>query len=151
MISRQREGRVVLASAFGIWVLAHSISMMGYPAIMTPAHALAYPLITIATYQTVTNDLRAFGEELRSLSQRALSRTKGQIFLLEVSKAAGASLELPTILQIITDYGGLAFDADRVLLLLNDESKQPGYLRVAARYNPISAEEPDTVSKRIST
>lgn len=141
MVSRNREGRLTLAVAFGTWVVAHGISMLGYASIMTPANAFAYPLVAIATYQTITNDLRSLREALRLLSQRALSRTKGQLFLLEMSKAAGAPLELSSILQIITDYGGLAFDADRVLLLLNEESRPADCLRIAARYRPISPEE----------
>lgn len=144
ILTRRGDGRLLLVLAFGVLAAANAIAILGYTSIMGPANAFYYPLLAIATYQTITNDLRSFGDELRSVSQRALSRTKGQIFLLEVSKAASATLELSATLQIIADYSGLAFDADSVVLLLNDDDDQGERLEVAASYSPLATNDSDS-------
>jgi len=147
-LARRSEQRASLASAFGLIALANGLAILGYPALQAPLNALSYPLVTMATYQMITADLRSFGQELRSLSERSLHHLSEQSLLMEISRAAGESLEQEHILQVIADQSGLAFDADRLALLLN-ENDDAGRLRVMARYTALDDERDGSLQSHV--
>lgn len=140
---RRSEQRGILTFVFSLFALGNIAGLFGYGAIMDPLNAVIYPLLAVATYQMITSDLRSFGEELRSVSEQSLSHTKERVFLLEISRAASKSFELSTLLEVIAQYSGLAFDADRVTLMLFDD-RTAGRLQVAARYQPLSFGEAES-------
>jgi signal transduction histidine kinase len=136
VMARHSELRWALSLVYGSLGLGHAVALFGYPMAVDFGNAIAFPFVAVASYQMITKDLRSFGEELRSVSERSLSRTREQLFLLEVSQTVNAPLEMPTMLEVIANSSGLAFDADRVLLLLREE-ESTDQLAVAARYHPL--------------
>ncbi|MGC8826691.1 MAG: GAF domain-containing sensor histidine kinase, partial [Anaerolineae bacterium] len=147
---RLRELRFIPSLAFGLLTLGHAGVVLGYPLALRAACALAYPLFTLAIYQTITGDLRAYGSELRSLSRRSLDHTKERILLLELSRLARAPLDESTLLKVVADYSGPVFDLDGLVVLLknNEENGSEGW-PVAARYQSLNAQLPETAQTHL--
>lgn len=140
----RREQRAVLSTAFGLLTLGHAGAVLGAPLAQRAACALAYPLFTLATYQVITGDLRAFGSELRSLSRRSLDHTKERILLMELSRLARAPLDDHTLLKVVADYSGPVFNLDGLVVLLKDDGNSSAGWPVAARYQSLGNQFPET-------
>ncbi len=97
------------------------------------AHLAILPLFAIETYRSILADLGAYGLELQTLSKRALQQTQDLAFLLEVSQAIAASLDLTVVLKWISEAVARAVNADWAYVLLPvDDSVEE--LALVARY-----------------
>jgi signal transduction histidine kinase len=147
-LSRRNEQRLALAPAFGLVALSNGAALFGFVTLLEPLNGLAYLLWTMATYMMIVSDLRSFGQELRALSEKSLRHLSEQTLLMEISRAAAESLDQSHILQVIADQSGLAFDADRLVLLLS-ESDEAGRLHVMARYNALEDTRAESLQSHI--
>lgn len=144
LATHRREQRAVLTLAFGLLTLGHAGIVLGFPLALHAGSVLAYPLFALATYQTITADLRAFGSELRSLSRRSLDYTKERILLMELSRLARAPLDDYAFLKVVADYSGPVFNLDGLVVLLKDERNGSAGWPVAARYQSLGTQFPET-------
>jgi signal transduction histidine kinase len=145
----RREHRALLSLAFGLLTLGHAGVVLGYPIALRASGALVYPLFTLAIYQTITGDLRAYGSELRSLSRRSLDHTKERILLLELSRLARSPLDELTLLKVVADYSGPVFNLDGLVVLLKEEGNGSEGWPVAARYQSLNAQLPETAQTHV--
>jgi PAS domain S-box-containing protein len=100
-------------------------TQLGYLAALT--------LFAIETYRAILDDFGGTWRELQDIGVRTLQQTQEVAFLLEVSRAITASLDLPVILERVAESVARAVDADwaYVMLPVQDNVEQ---LIVAARY-----------------
>ena len=150
--ARARQQRIWLIMIFALLAMGNAAGLFGFAGLWELIDAIVYPLVALITYLTITSDLRAFAKELRSISERSLRHMTEQIFLMEMSRAASETLEKSNILRVVADSSGLAFDADRVLLLLSEPappSEREAMLRVAARYYPLTDQRADSLQSHI--
>jgi len=145
ILERRHEQRAILAPAFALSIVAGGGVLFGHTAWTPFLEAGFYLLLAVAAYQMITSDLRSYGQELRALSEKSLHHLREQTLLMEISRAAAESLEQPHIMQVIADQSGLAFDADQLALLLNEEDED-GRLHIAARYHALRDERADSLS-----
>lgn len=97
---------------------------------------LGYPLFAVAVYRSALQDMWAYRQELQAVSEETLRRTQELLFLVEISRAIGASLDLDTILHRVVESTTMALDADRcAIFLINPD--EPRTVRLAAQYTPL--------------
>jgi len=149
VVARRSEQRVVLAGAFGLAAAGNIAALFGYAAFRPVLDVLFYPLLAVATYQMITVDLRSFGHELRAISERSLRHTREQVLLMELGRAAAESLERSHIMDVIAKQSGVAFDADQVVLLLDEKEQDAGRLQVAARYYALDDTRADSLQSHV--
>jgi signal transduction histidine kinase len=122
-----------LGAAYGLCILGVTAGLLG----LRPAPLLALlaslPLFAIESYRAVLVDLGAYGHELQMVSERALEQTRDMALLLEVGQAVTASLELPVVLERVSEAVARAVDADWAYVLL--PADDPEAVVVAARYS----------------
>jgi len=96
---------------------------------------IAYSLLVVAVYRTALQDLYAYRRELETLSEESLRQTRELLFLLEVGRAVGESLELDAMLHNVAASVANALDADRSAVFLAGEEEESLWL--AAQYVPL--------------
>lgn len=139
-LRHQAEGSVTFLAAI-LLISAGSVLQVGLrPAVaniatcVRLANLAAYPLITVAIYQSITTGMRAHAQQLQDISQASLDQIKSMILLFEASRQVSSSLNLPTVLDHAVRGLVRALDADECAIAFPEES-DPGYLRLAAIYN----------------
>jgi PAS domain S-box-containing protein len=132
-VLRRQKFSLWLGGAFLISLLGAGFGLFGLETVALLGHLAALPLFAIETYRTVLSDLGAYELELQSVSERTLRQTQNMAFLLEVSRAVAASLELPVVLERVAESVARAVNADwaYVLLPLEDRAEE---FTLAARY-----------------
>jgi PAS domain S-box-containing protein len=90
-------------------------------------------LFVIVTYHTIQADWGEKGTRLQAASMQTLQQTQEVAFLLEVSRAITASLDLAVVLERVAESVARAVDADwaYILLPVEENSEQ---LAVASRF-----------------
>ena len=124
------------------WLVGAAVllSLLGASAVLAElllaaqlAHLAALVLFLLATYQAIVADLSAYGHELQAVGEEALRQTREMAFLLEVSQAVAASLDLSVVLERVSESVTLAMNTNWAYILLSPDDK-PDQLAVAARY-----------------
>lgn len=129
----RRRFSPLLGSAFLISALGAAGALVGFSLGARLAHLAILPLFAIDIYRSILADWGGYGRELWSATNQTLQQTQRVAFLLEVSRAITASLELPVVLERVVESIARAIDADWAYILL-PESKDTEYLVVTARY-----------------
>ena len=129
----RRDFSQLLGSAFLISVLGAVGALVGFPLGARLAHLAILPLFAIETYRNILVDWGSYGQELQSVSEHTLRQTQRVTFLLEVSRAIAASLDLSVVLERVVESIARAIDADWAYILL-PQDEDPESLVVAARY-----------------
>ncbi len=129
----RRRFSPLLGSAFLISALGAVGALAGLPLSARLAHLAILPLFAIETYRSILANWGGYGRELITVSEHTLQQTQRVAFLLEVSRAITASLDLPVVLERVVESIARAIDADWAYILL-PEDKDPEVLVVAARY-----------------
>ena len=129
----RRQHSVWLGCAFLISLLGATGGLLGIYDFSLLAYLAMLPLLAIETYATIVDDLSAFGRELQQVSDATLHQTQSMAFLLEVSHTIAASLELPVILERVTESIARAIDADWAYFMLPADDN-PDHLILAAQY-----------------
>jgi len=122
-----------LGAAFALPALGLGAGLLGIEQAPLLAFLVSLPLFSIEVYRTVLSDLGAYGHELQAVSARALRQTEDMAFLLEVGQAVTASLNLPVVLERVSEAVARAVDAEWAYVLLPADD-DAGVLTVAARY-----------------
>lgn len=105
---------------------------------------LGYPLLAVAAYRAALQDLWSFRQEMETLSEESLRQTREFLFLQEISRTLGESLDLGIVLPRMAESVAHAVDVDRAALLLIEG--EPQQVRLAAQYVPLQRpEEPNPV------
>lgn len=130
----RRRSSAWVGGAFLLSLLSAALGLPGYQPASLLSHLAALPLFAIETYRAIVADLSAYGLELRSISGQALRQTEEMAFLLEVGQAVTASLELPVVLERVSEAAARAVNAAwaYVLLTADDNLEE---LTIAARYS----------------
>ncbi|MDY6876390.1 MAG: ATP-binding protein [Chloroflexota bacterium] len=100
----------------------------------------SYPFFAIAVYRSALQDLGAYRQELQAVSEQALRQSQELHFLVEVSRAFGASLDLDTILHRVVESTAMAMSADRCAIFLTNPD-EPGTVLLAAQYTLLQRTE----------
>jgi len=129
----RRRFSPLLGSAFLISALGAVGALLGFPQGARLAHLATLPLFAIETYRSILANWGRYGRELRTVSEHTLRQTQRVAFLLEVSRAITASLDLSVVLERVVESIARAIDADWAYILL-PEDKDPELLVVTARY-----------------
>ncbi|MBN1179079.1 MAG: PAS domain S-box protein [Anaerolineae bacterium] len=138
---RHRLGYILPAVSFILLTLGNTLILLdgvlieGIIGLGRLINLIGYPLIVVAVYRSALQDLYVYRQELETLSEGSLRQTRELLFLVEVSRAMGKSLNLETVLKEMTESVGHALDADRVAILLTDESLET--VELAAQYVPL--------------
>ncbi len=122
-----------LASAFSLSLLGAVSGFLGFSAGALLGYLAALPLFAVETYRATVTGIGRYGQELQAADEQTLQRTQEVVFLLEVSRAITASLELPVILERVSEAVARSVDADWAYVLLPVEGN-PERFTVAARY-----------------
>jgi PAS domain S-box-containing protein len=129
----RRQFSAWLVCAWGVSLLAAAGGLLGWLQVAVLGHLAALSLFAIETYRAILADLAAFGYELQDVSERALRQTREMAFLLEVSQAIAASLDLPVVLERVSEAVARAVNADWAYILLPPES-DADKMAVAVQY-----------------
>ena len=124
---------------------------------------LAFPLLAISLYQSITSELTSMATEFQAISEPASRRTRQLMFSLESARFAVSTLDLATLLPGLTENVALALNADGCVIFLAEEPDKalppvpipdslppeaaemlqqmmaPPPLRVAAVYDPLGS------------
>ncbi len=129
----RRDLSWLVGAAVVVSLLGAAAGLAGLLLAAQLAHLAALVLFLVATYQAIVTDLSAYGHELQTISEEALRQTREMAFLLEVSQAVAASLDLSVVLERVSESVTLAMNANWAYILLSSDDK-PDRLAVAARY-----------------
>jgi PAS domain S-box-containing protein len=129
----RRRFSPLLGSAFLISAVGAIAALLGFQLGVRLAHLAILPLFAIETYRRILADWGGYGRELQTVSEHTWRQTQRVAFLLEVSRAITASLDLPVVLERVVESIARAINADWAYILL-PEGKDPELLVVAARY-----------------
>jgi PAS domain S-box-containing protein len=97
---------------------------------------IAYTLLAVAAFRTILQDMWAYRQELRAVSEEALRQTRELLFLVETTRALGGTVEIEQVLNRVAENIALALDADRCAILLSAPD-QPDQMVLAAHYTPL--------------
>jgi PAS domain S-box-containing protein len=122
-----------LLFAFVISFLGAGLGLLGLVQAAWALHLAALILFAIGTYGAILSDWGSYGQELQSVSERALRQTREMAFLLEVSQAIVASLDLPVVLERVSESVARAINADWAYILLPTDDDPRAFV-LAARY-----------------
>jgi PAS domain S-box-containing protein len=122
-----------LGCAFLLSLAGGIVGLTGFGQVAPALHLAALTLLAIETYRSILADLSAYGQELQSVSERALRQTQEMAFLLEVSHAIASSLDLSVVLERVSESVARAMNADWAYILLPVEGNDEA-LSIAARY-----------------
>jgi PAS domain S-box-containing protein len=131
-LRRRQQLSLGLGGAFLVSLLGAGSGLAGLQGAAQLAHLAVLTLLAMETYRAIMTDFSAFGLELQAVSDQALYQTQTMAFLLEVSQAIAASLDLPVVLERVAEAIARAVDADWAYILL--PADDPEELTVVARY-----------------
>jgi len=140
---RRRLGYSLPAVAFGLIALGNGLILFDQVGLGRLTNLIGYPLLAVAVYRAALQDLWAYRHELEKLSAGALRQTREHLFLLEVGRALGESLDPEAMLRRVAESVAHALDADRAAVLLAEDDE---HLRVAAQFVPLERPEGRHVS-----
>jgi two-component system phosphate regulon sensor histidine kinase PhoR len=132
-VRRRQHESLWLGIGFGLSGLGAISGLLGFPQGVMAGHLAMLFLLVIVTYQTIQADWGEQGTRLQAASMRTLQQTQEVAFLLEVSRAITASLDLAVVLERVAESVARAVDADwaYILLPVEENSEQ---LVVASRF-----------------
>lgn len=133
-IRHRKQSSLWLGSALLGSSLSAAIGLLDLPGVASLVYLATLPLFAIETYRAVLADLSAYGLELQTISKRALEQTRDLAFVLEIGQAIVASLDLPVVLERVSEAVARAVDADWAYVLLPVD-QDPETLVIAARYS----------------
>lgn len=122
-----------LGIAFGLSALGAISGLLGFPQGTWAGHLVALFLFVIATYHTIQADWGEYGTRLQTATMHTLQQTQEVAFLLEVSRAITASLDLAVVLERVAESVARVVNADWAYILLPVE-ENPEQLTVASRF-----------------
>lgn len=132
---RERLGYSMPAISFLLLTLGNSFILFDVVGLGRLINLLGYPLLIVTIYRAALQDLYAFRQELERLSKGALRQTHELMFLVEVSKLLGQSLELDSMLADAAESVCHSLDADRTAILLTDGNLTE--LQLATQFVPL--------------
>lgn len=133
-LRHHRDYAAWLGAAFLLSMLGNAIALVSpFSLATTLTHLAVLVLFVVTTYNAIFADLGAYGRELQDVSEEALRQTREMAFLLEVTQAVAASLDLGIVLQRISESVTLALNANWAYILLSPEPKSTE-MSVAACY-----------------
>jgi PAS domain S-box-containing protein len=132
-LRHRRQSSWWVGGALLVSLIGAGCGLAGLQQFALMGHLVVLFLFVIETYHTIHTDWSAYGQELQSVSQRALRQTQEMAFLLEVSQAIAASLDLPVVMERASEAVARALNADwaYILLPVDDDVEE---MSVAARY-----------------
>lgn len=110
---------------------------------------IGYPFFAIAVYRTALQDMWAYRQELKAVSEEALRQTQELFFLVEASRVTGESLDLDTILHKVVESVALALNADLCAVFLIDPDR-PDRIALAAQYATLQRTERATAHPELA-
>ena len=134
-VYRRRLGYIFPAISFTFLTVGNLLILFHLVGLGRLVNLIGYPLLVMAIYRAALQDLYAYRQELETLSEESLRQTRDLLFLVEVSRALGESLNLNTVLRNVAESVTHALDADRTAVLLRDED--PRQLRLATQFVPL--------------
>jgi len=129
-----RRSLLWTGGAFLLSLLSAGLALLGRQPAALLGHLAALPLFAVGTYRAIVLDLSAYGLELKAIGEQTLRQTEEMAFLLEVNQAIAASLELPVVLERVSEAAARAVNADWAYILLPKEGRGEE-MTVAARYS----------------
>jgi hypothetical protein len=129
---RERLGYSLPAVSFALMALGNGLTLFDQVGLGRLVNLVAYPLLAVTVYRAALQDLWAYRQELETLSEESLRQTRELRFLVEISRAIGESLDLPSILQRVVESVARALNADRAAILMTAEKADRIWL--AAQY-----------------
>lgn len=145
ILYRERLGYILPAIAFGVMTLGNSLTLFNQVGLGRLVNLFGYPLLAVAAYRAALEDLWAYRQELETLSEESLRRTRRLSFLLEVNRILEESTSLRTALEWVARSVTEALEADRTALFLLDEDAEE--LRLVTQFVSLqrpSEEQPAT-------
>ena len=132
--ARQRQAvSLWVGIAFAVSAVGAISGLLGFSQGVLVGHLATLALFVIATYHAIQVDWREYGTKLQVVSLRTLQQIQEVAFLLEVSRAITASLDLPVVLERVAESVARAIDADWAYILLPVQGN-PEQLTVASRF-----------------
>jgi signal transduction histidine kinase len=122
-----------LGIAFGLSALGAISGLLGFPQGALAGHLAALFLFVIVTYHIIQADWGEYRTRLQVASMHTLQQTQEMAFLLEVSRAITASLDLAVVLERVAESVARIVDADWAYILLPVE-ENPEQLAVVSRF-----------------
>ncbi len=122
-----------LIAAFAALAGSALLDMLLLPDLSRAGVLFAFSLFPIGLYQRALSDVRAIHETLREFSQSAFQQTQELATLLESSAYLPTSLDLDELLRKVVEHAAVGVDADRAIIVLNDESA-PQTMRLSSSY-----------------
>jgi len=132
---RRQLGYTLPAVSFALITLGNGLILLDQTGLGRLINLLGYPLLAVVVYRAALQDLWAYRQELETLSGESLRQTQELLFLVEISRAIGQSLDLDAILQQVVESVVHALNADRAAVFLTEEGKDE--LRLAAQHTPL--------------
>lgn len=138
------EERQFALSGFGALLagfVLHTVFASSYPLPNNPVwvrlmELIAYPLFSIAVYQSSIQSLRARSQELQNLSQISLDQIKGLISLFEATRQITSSLDLSDVLDGAARAVANSIGANQCAIALPEDGDDMSQLRLISIYNP---------------
>ncbi|HSJ55991.1 MAG TPA: ATP-binding protein [Anaerolineae bacterium] len=132
-LSTRRHTSPWLAVGYLLSASGVAATLVGQAQLLLYTLCVALSLFAVEIYRLVRADLTSYSQELQSVSISALQQTQDLAFLLEVAKAVASSLDLPVVLERVSEAVARAVEADWAYILLHSEDDSES-LVVAARY-----------------
>jgi signal transduction histidine kinase len=107
--------------------------LVGGAAVVMLGHLASLCLFMVGAYRRVVEDWAAYGRELKSAGDEIVEQAAELAFLLQITHAIGASLNLSVVLDRVSESVARALDADWAYVLLPEEGES-AVLTLAARY-----------------
>jgi signal transduction histidine kinase len=132
-VRRRRYASLWLGIALVVSAVGALSGLLGFSQGALMAHLVTLSLFAIVTYDAIQADWGEYGTKLQAASLRTLQQTQEVAFLLEVSRAITASLDLAVVLERVAESVARAVDADWAYILLPVQ-ENPEQLTVASRF-----------------
>ncbi|MBN1659904.1 MAG: GAF domain-containing protein [Anaerolineae bacterium] len=132
-LRNRRHSSLWMVAAYLVSAVGVVVMLAGQVQVQLYTFCVTLALFAVETYRLVRADLASYSQELQSVSESALQQTQDLAFLLEVAQAVAASLDLPVVLDRVSEAMARAVDADWAYVLLHSENDSED-LVVAARY-----------------
>ncbi|MBN1954025.1 MAG: PAS domain-containing protein [Anaerolineae bacterium] len=137
LLHRKRLGYDLPAVSFALIALGNGLIAFNQIGLGRLVNLMGYPLLAVTVYRIALQDMWAYRRELETLSEESLRQTRELLFLVEISRAIGESLDLDTVLQRVVEGVAHAVNTDQAAILLVQEGAE-NHVRMAAQYNPLS-------------
>lgn len=137
LVYRGQVGHSLPTVSFTLMTLGNGLILLDQVGLGRLVNLVAYPLLAASVYRAAIQDLWAYRQELETLSGESLRQTQELLFLVEISRAIGESLDLDMILQRVVESMAHVLNADRTAIFLAEEGTNS--LRLATQYAPLEA------------